>query len=581
MKQPLVKRIFPFLNWWPRVNSSSLRHDFIAGITGAIIVLPQGVAFAIIAGLPPIYGLYTAMVTPIIAALYGSSWHLISGPTTAISIVVFSSISQFADPGTTEFIKLALVLTFMAGIAQFALGIARLGTLVNFVSHSVVIGFTAGAAVLIATSQLRHFFGLEIEKGVSFYETWINILGKLPATNIYFVIVAGSTLLIALLIRRLLPKWPYMLISMVLGSVINILISGTDHGVTVVGEMPAHLPPFAIPDLNFSNFTMLAPNAFAIALLGLIEAVAIARSIAIRSQQRINGNQEFVGQGLSNIVGSFFSSYAGSGSFTRSGVNFAAGARTPIAAIFAAIILMIAILFIAPLAAYLPIPAMAGIIILVAYNLIDFDHIRKILKASWAESAVLTITFFTTLFLQLEFAIYFGVFFSLVFYLQRTSRPLIVTMAPDPDHPKRKFTNLQMKALYECPQLKIIRIDGSLFFGAVDHVITEIRNIQERTGIRHFLIIANGFNLIDVAGAEMLVMESRLLKEKGGGLYLSGMKKRAREFMQKGGYWDEIGGDNFFPTKDAAIVNIFSRLEQDVCRTCQYRIFHECESITE
>jgi SulP family sulfate permease len=576
-QKPITQRLFPFLLWWPLVNRDSLWSDLVAGLTGAVIVLPQGVAFALIAGLPPEYGLYTAMITPIVAALFGSSLHLISGPTTAISIVVFSALSNYADPGTSEFIQLAFVLAFMAGLMQFALGLARMGTLVNFVSHTVVIGFTAGAAVLIVTSQLKHVLGIEIPRGESFLHTWGDILRQLDEVNFYVLAVGLGTLFIALLFRKLLPKWPYMLFAMVLGSLLSLVLKGTEHGVALVGEIPGALPPFSMPQLTASNIRQLAPDAFAIALLGLIEAVSIAKSIASHTKQRIDGNQEFIGQGLSNLIGSFFSCYPGSGSFTRSGVNHQAGAKTPLAAIFAAVILALILLLIAPYTAYLPIPAMGGIILLVGYNLIDFHHIKTVFKTSKREAAILLVTFGATLFLELEFAIYLGVLLSLVFYLQRTSKPRIVRMAPDPAKPKRQFTNIDRVVLPECPQMLMVRIDGSLFFGAVDTVAAYLNELTEKyPEQKNLLIVANGINFIDLTGAELLMQEVSRWRSLGGDVYISGLKRPGRKLLKKMGLWEQIGEDHFFWSKNEALAAIYPQLNRSICDQCEKRIFLEC-----
>ena len=336
MKLIKPESIFPFLDWFKLVTKDTIKADFIAGLTGAVIVLPQGVAFATIAGLPPEYGLYTAMVTPIVAALFGSSHHLVSGPTTAISIVVFAAVSHHAAVGSPEFVAMALTLTFLAGVYQLGFGIARLGALVNFVSHTVVIGFTAGAAILIATSQVKSITGIAIPKGESFLNTWGDLFQGAGQTNSYLLLIAIVTLVTALAARKFIPKMPNLLIGMVVGSALAAYLGRYTNDIALVGEIPAHLPPFSIPEFSLETIKMLAPEAFAIALLGLIEAVSISRAVATKSNQRINANQEFIGQGISNMFGSFFSSYAGSGSFTRSGVNFEAGAKTPLSAIFAA-----------------------------------------------------------------------------------------------------------------------------------------------------------------------------------------------------------------------------------------------------
>lgn len=570
--------IFPFLNWIRFVTRDSLKADFIAGLTGAVIVLPQGVAFATIAGLPPEYGLYTAMVTPIIAALFGSSHHLISGPTTAISIVVFSAISHHAETGTPEFIQMTLTLTFLAGVYQLGFGLARLGTLVNFVSHTVVIGFTAGAAVLIATSQMKHILGIQIPKGESFLHTWYDVYANLGQIDIYLLTIALATLIAALLVKRYLPKIPNLLVGMVIGSLLAMVFQHYTNDIKLVGEIPAHLPPLSIPGFSLETLRMLAPEAFAVALLGLIEAVSISRAVAAKSNQRIDASQEFIGQGLSNIAGSFFSSYAGSGSFTRSGLNYEAGARTPLSAIFAAILLMFIVLLIAPLTAYLPIAAMGGIILLVAYNLVDFHNIKNILGLSKSESAILLTTFFATLFLELEFAIYLGILLSLVFFLAKTSTPRIPTLSMDGElgSPERKLVSLEQKPLKQCPQLKIIRIDMSVYFGSINHIQNRIAKIVENEHIYHILIVGSGINFIDLAGAEALVTENNRLKKHNGGLYFVGLKSAVYEFAARSHFIEQIGHGHFFDNKTIAFREIYMQLGQSICEQCNAQIFREC-----
>lgn len=573
-------RIFPFLRWWPLVNRQTLKADLIAGLTGAVVVLPQGVAFAMIAGLPPVYGLYTAMVPPIVAGLFGSSRHLISGPTTAISIVVFATVSKFAEPGSPRFIQLALTLTLLAGAYQLALGLARMGMLVNFISHSVVVGFTAGAAVLIATSQLKHFLGLHIPAGESFLHTWRDIFKQLGQIDPYVTATACITLGALVLLQWWRPRWPGMLIAMVIGSLAALaldLLNGAAR-IPLVGRLPASLPPLSVPDLSLGAIKAMGSGALAIAMLGLVEAVAIARAVATKSGQRIDGNQEFIGQGLSNIVGSFFSSYASSGSFTRSGLNYTAGAVTPLSAVFAAVLLALIVLLVAPLAAWLPISAMAAIVLMVAWRLIDFHHIKTILQTSKRETAVLLTTFFATLFVELEFAIYVGVMLSLVIYLMRTSRPGIVSRVPDPSSPVRHLVT--DPHLPECPQFKIVRIDGSLFFGAVDHVQERLHHFYaQHPNQKHLLIIGNGINFIDIAGAEMLSLEAARWRARGGGLYLTKVKDEVCGILKRGGFAERIGRELIFANKREAIASIFRRLDKDICARCDKRIFLECASV--
>jgi sulfate permease, SulP family len=559
------RRIFPFLRWWNFIGWDTLRADLMAGLTGAVIVLPQGVAFAMIAGLPPEYGLYTAIITPVVAALFGSSLHLISGPTTAISIVVFSTVGALAEPGSADYIRMVLTLTFLAGVYQLAFGLARLGTLVNFVSHSVVVGFTSGAAILIATSQMKHVLGLAIPRGHSFLNVWVEISHRIPQINLFVLAVAAVTLAAAIIFRITIPRWPGMLFAMIIGSLACLAMNGSNHGAALIGRMPARLPPPSLPDFSLDTIRLLAPKALAVALLGLIEALSIGRSIAARSRQPIDGNQEFIGQGLSNIVGSFFSSYAGSGSFTRSGINYQAGAITPLSAVFSAGLLTLLLLLIAPLTAYLPIAAMGGVILLVAYHLIDLHHIRTIVRTSGEETAVMLTTFLATLFLDLEFAIYAGVLLSLMLYLNRTAHPRIANLAlnPEPSGPALVETES------ECPNLKIIRIDGPLFFGSVNHVSEYLHNIDKRlTRKRNVLIVGCGINLMDVAGAEMLSREAQRRRGQRGSLSLCEIKPEIQRVLERSGYLNAIGADHLFVTQKEATDQMMPRLDSSECRRC-------------
>jgi SulP family sulfate permease len=457
-----------------------------------------------------------------------------------------------------------------------------MGTLVNFISHTVVIGFTAGAAILIASSQVKHFFGIDIPRGVPFYEVLHQLALQFDDINLYVTAVGIITLVSGLLVKRFLPQIPYMIAAMIVGSVAAMALSnafGPDATqIAKVGALTANLPPLSLPDFSLKAIHDMFFPALVVTMLALTEAVSISRSIALKSEQRIDGNQEFVGQGLSNILGSFFSGYASSGSFNRSGVNFSSGARTPLAAVFASVFLVLILLLVAPLAAYLPTAAMAGILFLVAWGLIDFHHIADIIKTNRQEMVVLIVTFVGTL-INLEKGIFIGIILSLVFYLYRTSRPLIRSVVPDPNTLKRKFAPSSAAGLQECPQLKMLRVYGSIFFGAVDHVKQTLHGVQEENpGQKNTLIFSNGINFIDVAGAEMLVQEARRHRKLGGNLYLCGVKEGFCGTLRQGGYLNEIGRENLFPSKSAAIEGIYPQLDTEICHTCQARIFSECQS---
>lgn len=542
---------FPFLAWRSQVNRFSTKKDMVAGLVGALVVLPQGVAFATIAGLPPEYGLYSAIVPAVIAALWGSSWHLVSGPTTAISLVVFASLSPLAEVGSATYVQLAVTLSFLVGVIQLVMGSMRLGILVNFISHTVVIGFTAGAAILIASNQLKNFFGIAIAQGSSFYATWNVFFHSIGSINWFVATVAILTVLVGVAVKKWAPKIPYMLPAMLVGSLaglwLNTHFGQAVTGIKTVSALPGALPPLSLPTLSMDSLRLLAPSALAITMLALTEAVAIARAIALKSGQRIDGNQEFSGQGLSNVVGGFFSAYPSSGSFNRSGLNYEAGARTPLASVYASVALVVILMFVGSLATYLPLAVMAAVLFLVAWGLIDFHHIHLIFKASRSESGLLVVTFLATLFLELQFAVLLGVFFSVALYLRHASRPAVARFTSE-------VSLQEARSGSEAPRLEIVRINGSLFFASVGHIESRLHNLGVyATKNTSLLILCSGIAFIDLAGADMLANEARRLRKNGGELYLANVHEGVVEVLESGGHLEFIRKENIFSSQREAI----------------------------
>lgn len=578
-----LARLFPFLIWWPDVSRATLRADGIAGLIGAMVVLPQGVAFATLAGLPPQYGLYCAMVPAIIAALWGSSRHSVAGPTNAVSLVVFATLSSIAIPGSSEYVSLALTVAFMSGILLLGLGMLRAGAVVNFISHTVVVAFSAGIGVLIIASQLPNFFGIEVVRSGSMPRTLVTFFRHIEDLQPWTLLVSLSTILGGLIGRRRLPKVPYMISALVAGTSVGTIADlafGRDFtGLALIGALPSGLPPLSHPEFSLSAMRELLSIAFTVSLLSISQGLTIAKSLANRAGQRLDVNQELIGLGLSNIFASFFSGYPSSGSANRAVLNFEAGARTPMSAIFSALGLIAILLVVGPLVSYMPIAAMAGILFLVGVSLIDVKQMRMIAKASRNETLVLIGTFASTLLLNLEVGIMVGVMLSLLQYLYRTSRPRTRTLVPDPRHPERKFTPIESN-LVECPQMKIMRVDGSIYFGAVDHMERHFDTLREVSrGQKHLVLVAEHINFVDLAGGATLADEARRRKSIGGDLYLCGARQPVREMLRRGGFMEKIGERNLFTTKNDAIAGVFSRLDKEICARCKARIFEECAGV--
>jgi SulP family sulfate permease len=578
-------RLLPFLLWKHRVSGKTIKADLISGLTVAIVVVPQAVAFAAIAGMPPQYGLYAGMIPPIIAAFFGSSWHLMSGPTTAASIVLLSSLSVYAEPMTPEYVTLALTLTFMVGIIQLALGVARMGAVVNFISHSVIVGFTTGAAILIASKQLKNFFGVPIPREGNLFETLGHFAQQVSHTNLYVLAIAGLTLISGLLVKKKFPKIPFLIVALVsgtlLGLIFNLLYGYDATGIKTVGALPQTLPPLSHADFSLDTIQKLAPAALAMTLFALTEAISIGRAIGIRSGQLIDGNQEFIGQGLSNVAGSFFSGYVATGSFNRSSLNYQAGAKTPMSAMIAGFLEIFIVLAIAPLVAYLPTAAMAGILFIVAWGLIDFAAIKHIFTSNHSERGIFMVTFLGALFLDLEFAIMAGILLSLVLYLMRVSKPRIVSRMPDPSIPNRKFSTVtEGGRLQQCPQLHIMRIDGNLFFGSVAYLREKFARLeQQHPQQKHLAIVAQGISFVDIAAADVLAGEADRRRGAGGGFYLINVKQGLWTSLDECHALDKIDSHNVFQSKSAALHGIFQKLDKSVCEHCTARTFNECASV--
>ncbi len=385
-----ARKLFPFLSWRRRVTRATMRADLLAGLVGALVVLPQAVAFATLAGMPPEYGLYSAMLPVAVAALWGSSWHQMSGPTNTLSLAVFATMAPLATPGSPDYVKLVLTLALLIGLMQLAMGLARLGTLVNFISHTVIVGFTAGAGLLIIAAQVPNFFGIPIPAGTGFFSSLREAATHGGAADPWIVATGLVTLIAAIAARRFIPRIPYMIVAMVVGSLFAYGLAVTGKAsVPTIGTLPRGLPPLSLPSFDPAVWRSLAPAALALTVLALAQAVSVARAVAVRAGQRIDGNQEFIGQGLSNITGAFASGYPSSGSFNRIWLNFEAGARTPLAAVFSAIFLLVTVVAVAPLGAHLPLAVMAALLFSVAWGLIDVAEMRRIVRTSRGEALVL------------------------------------------------------------------------------------------------------------------------------------------------------------------------------------------------
>jgi len=581
--------------WVRGVSPATLRVDALAGLLGAVLVLPQGIAFATLAGLPPEYGLYTAIVPCIIAALFGSSWHVMSGPTNANSLALFAMLSPLAIAFSPAYIQLALAVTVMVGILQWLIGALRLGMLANFISPAVLFGFTSGAALLIAVHALPDLLGLAAASQHGAGAVLVHVLTQLPNAQPAALAVGAITLGVALLLRRFRRNWPYMLIGLVVATALAWLWSQWAAGSTTpssalrtVGHIATPWPRFEMPDISWAQASELVGLAFALTIVALGQAISIAKTVALRSGQRIDANREFRGQGLSNIVGGFFSCYVSCGSMNRSMPNLEAGARTPLASVFSALLLLGLVAVSAQLLAQIPMAALSALLVLVALGLLDLARWRQLFGLSRTDFAVALATMVATVTIRLEIAILLGMLLSLMSFLYRTSRPAMRSMGFDSRGLDRQFVVIDTpedpedpphQTLPECPQLKLLRMEGEVYFGATQHVADILHALRSQPNPqKHLLVMAKSMNFIDLAGAELWATELAARRAMGGNLYFHRPRPEVIRMWRKTGFTALLGPEHQFPDKFTAISTIFGKLDPEICRHCSARIFWECKT---
>jgi sulfate permease, SulP family len=564
---------------WSR---GALIPDLLAGVTVAMVELPQAIAYAAVAGLPAHVGLYSTIVGGIAGSLWGSSRHLATGPTNTTSLLVLSVLAPLVTPGSAEFLVAASLMALLVGGFRLSFGLLGLGFLVNFVSRAVLLGFTAGAGLLIAANQLAPLLGLPAEVDSRLWVKLSGVVGRLDQTHGPALLIGGATILLTLSVNRLVPRLPGSLVALV-GVTGAVTWLGADRiGVLVVGDIPGAMPRPTDLARVFSLIEQgtgaeMLTGALAVALLGLVESVSIARSIAQKSGERLDVDQELVGQGVANLATGLLSGYTCSGSFTRSMVSYQAGARTHLSAVFTGLIVLASSLVMAPHLSSLPKAGLAGVLMLVAYGMVDRRSMLRLLRASRGEGAVMVITLLATLLLPLEFAVLSGVIFSLATYVYRISFPRVREVVPD-----RSFQHfVDRHGEPTCPQLAVVSIQGSLFFGATQHVEQALLGDEgARPERRHLLLRMHGVNHCDFTGLEMLEGVVRAFRERGGDVFMVGVRPAVRVIMYETGFKDQLGEDHFLGP-DQAIDHLFETVIDPAicCYECPNRVFAECQAI--
>ncbi len=556
--------------------------DLAAGLTVAAVAIPQAIAYASIAELPPHYGLYTAAVGAVVGALWGCSRHLATGPVNATSLLVLPVLLAVASPGTPQFLLAASTVAVMVGVLDLTLAFLRFGALVTLASRSVLIGFAAGAAVHIAVGQVRHIMGIDVPAMPELYRTASTIVTNVPSTNSISLALGLGTLGLLVFLKRLGSRLPAALLCIILAAVLVSLFGLEERGVRVVGAIPRSLPPPTwvttglMPDLQLIRG--LVVGSLAVAALGLIEAVAASQTLARMSGDRLDSNQEFFGQGLANVSVGLLSGYPCSGSFTRSALAQQSGARTHITGVVTGLTILVSMLIFAPWAHFIPRSAIAGVLLVVAWGMIDRKGILRVLHTSRSETAIMACTFAATLVLPLDFAVLSGVVFSLAFFVIKSSLPRVFQVVPDPT-----FRHLVRNPdLPVCPQMGIMNIRGPLFFGAVYHLEEELKhNLQNHPGQNILVLRMHGVDICDLSGIEVLESAVKTHRQLGGDVFLVRPREPVLDVMKNSGFLDETLGRDHILEQEGAIEYLFDKvLDPSVCiYECPHRIFAECQAL--
>lgn len=572
-----LQRFLPILDWLPGYNRQQLAGDGIAGLIVAIMLVPQGMAYALLAGLPPEVGLYASIVPLVFYGLLGSSRALAVGPVAIVSLMVATTLGQIADSGSAGYVSGAILLAFLSGAILLGMGITRLGFIVNFLSHPVISGFSSAAALVIGFSQLKHLLGFDIPRSHLITDTIGHAMTNISEINTVTIFLAAASFAILLLFKSRIEGWlkglgagdavadsiakagPLVAV-LVATLAVWILSLNTTHHVKIVADIPAGLPPFTLPQLELGLIKQLLPAALLISLVGFLESVSVAKSLASKRRQKIDANQELIALGTANIGASFTGGYPVTGGFSRSLVNFAAGAVTPLASIITAALIAVTVLLLTPLLYFLPKATLAAIIVVAVFNLLDFKTLRESWVYNKADAASLIATFIAVLILGVELGIVTGAGLSILLYLWRTSRPHMaeVGRVGKTEH----FRNVLRHEVATHPEVLLVRVDESLYFANTAYLEDELlARVADRPDINHLVLIMNAVNFIDASALETLELLAERLRNANVTLHFAEVKGPVMDRLIQVSFPEKLGSGNIYLSTHTATEDLVSMKE--------------------
>jgi SulP family sulfate permease len=561
-----ISAFIPALNWLPQYKKSNLSGDLSAGLTVGVMLVPQGMAYAMLAGLPPIYGLYASIVPLIIYALFGTSRQLAVGPVAMVALLIASGVGALTtDPAL--YIQYAILLALLVGAIQLLMGLLRLGFLVNFLSHPVIAGFTSAAAIIIGLSQLKHMLGLDIPRG-KVHSTLTHVFQHADEIHWLTAGIGVAAIMLIVGMRKLSRKIPAPLIIVILGVVLVSALGLVEEGVGIVGAVPSGLPKPGLPIIDFASIQELLPIALAISLIGFMESIAVAKAIQAKHKDyEVVPNQELIGLGLANIAGAFFRAFPTTGGFSRTAVNDQAGAKTGLASIISAALVLITLLFLTEYFYYLPKAILAAIIMVAVFGLIDFKEARHLWKTDRRDFAMFMVTAMATLALGVEEGIAVGVILSLAMVIFRVSYPHAARLGrlrgTDLFRNVNRFENAQ-----EIPGVLIVRIDAPLFFANLNHINEKLKEFgSDSEQVKNIILDASAIHSVDSSATHALVELSEKHKAAGRQLSFANIRGPVRDVMEQAGLVAKIGADHFYTDVLEAVnhmTNGANRIDEDV-----------------
>ena len=550
-----IKKIIPILEWLPQYNTSLFKGDVLAGITVGIILIPQGIAYALIAGLPPIYGLYCALVPQVMYVIFGSSRQVAIGPVAMDSLIVTTGVSTLALAGSDSYISIAILLALMVGTIQFIMGVFRLGFIVNFLSKPVITGFSSAIALIIGCNQFRNLLGVDFIQSDQIQYVIEDVLLQITNYNFHTTIIGFSSVAIIVIFRKINIKIPNALIVVVLGILIMKYFGKSFNDVSIIKEIPSGLPSFGIPDVDLDQIRELLPIAFTLVMVGYLETISIGKSLeAKQDEYLVRPNQELIALGLSNIVGSLFKAYPSTSSFSRSAINQESGAKTGMAALISVLMVILTLLFLTPLFYYLPKTVLAAIIIVAVFGLVNFKEAIFLWKANHLDFWLLLATFLATLLLGIEFGIIVGVGLSLIVLIFRTSRPYVAELGKVPNSNFYRNKNRFEEVIIESDIL-IFRFDAQLFYANSSYFRAKLAKMVHKKGTALKLIVldAESVNRVDSTGVEMLKERIKYYQKKGITFFFVGVKGPVRDDLFRSGILSIIEINHFFMRVNDAV----------------------------